>query len=607
MKFRWGSKLLHLKQTMLFVVFGIIISYVSFLSSTILGGIKILNEFQEGVEELFKETPMEKDWLYYSFIQSPDVGNDFMEKVRRFLPKQENEDFQYHIFMKDRSKDEWTILNSSFPYIRGNFPFNTNLQNDLNKTLETGLEIDKAHFFGQEKSRKILIDITGINDSNNYVIELIIQQGGIIRVLKEDRDQLLVYSIMILILSTLIGSIFASRLSKPINIMTDTAIQLASGNLEVEYKKHSPCNRLDDLGVLAQSIETMADNIRHRITSMQTMNRIDRAVLSSVSRKELMFKVSGYISQQFGNTEVVVLEKIEGGYHILASVPEVRESKDKIIWDKDLPDKLRVNAEVLLEINKQDFLSARITCTIIELKNKVFSIPLFQDELFVGILIITVDSLSDQDREALRMLSDQAGVALKSLHDMEQKDVLYKALLRSLTRSVDAKSRWTAGHSDRVAEVADSLADVMNLDEKLKNNIHMGGLLHDIGKMGVPEAILDKPGRLTDEEFTIIKSHPAKGDDILRDIPDFDVVRQITRSHHERWDGSGYPDGLKGEEIPLPARIVTIADVFDAITEDRPYRKGFTIEETINFLTKQRGKLFDPELLDLFLDKIINV
>ncbi|OQY33530.1 MAG: hypothetical protein B6241_07545 [Spirochaetaceae bacterium 4572_59] len=605
MKFRWRSKLLHLKQTMLFVVFGIIISYVSFLSSTILGGIKILNEFQEGVEKFLKDSPMEKDWLYYSFIQSPDVGDMFMKKVRGFLPEQENKDFQYHIFMKNRSNDEWTILSSSYSYTRESFAFDLHLQNDLNKTLETGLKIDKAHFFGQEKTRKILIDITGINDSYDYVIELMIRQGGIIRVLKEDRDQLLVYSIMILILSTVIGSFFASRLSKPINIMTDMAIQLASGNLEVEYKKHSACNRLDDLGVLAQSIETMADNIRHRIASMQTMNRIDRAVLSSVSRKELMYKVSGYISQQFGNTEVVVLERIEGGYHILAAAPKVKESKNRILWDKDLPEKIRVNAEELLEINKQDFLSGRITCTIIKLKNKIFSIPLFQDELFVGILIITVDSLSDQDRETLRMLSDQAGVALKSLHDMKQKDILYKALLQSLTRSVDAKSRWTAGHSDRVAEVADILAVEMNLDEKLKDAIHMGGLLHDIGKMGVPEAILDKPGRLTDKEFTIIKSHPAKGYEILRDIPDFDVVRQITRSHHERWDGSGYPDGLKGEEIPLPARIVTIADVFDAITENRPYRKGFTIDETLKFLTEQRGKIFDPTLLDLFLEKII--
>lgn len=605
MNFRIGSKLLHIKQTMLFVVFGIIISYFSFLSSTILGGMKILNDFKEGVYTLFQETPNEKDWLYNSFIQSPQLGNEFLEKIRHFMPTQENEDFQYHIFMKDRSSEKWILLSSSYSSARGSFPFDSHLERDLNDVLNKGHEMDKAQFFRKDSTRKILIDVTGIYDMNDYVIELLIQQGGIIRFIKQGKDQLIFYSLMVLVLSTLIGSVFASRLSKPIKIMTDTALQLASGNLDQSQKKSS--KRLDDLGVLSRSIDNMAENIRHRITSMQTMNKIDRAVLSSVSRKELMFKVSEYISEQFGNSQVVVLEKMEGGYTILAAVPKMWDSEDKILWERDLPEKIRVNAEVPLEITNRDFLSEQMTSTIGKVKNKIFSIPLFQDELFVGIFIITVDSLSDQDREALRMLSDQAGVAMKSLNDMNQKDKLYKALLLSLTRSVDAKSRWTAGHSDRVAEVADSLAAEIDLDEKLKSAIHMGGLLHDIGKMGVPEAILDKPGPLTDDEFTIIKSHPAKGDDILRDVPDFDVVKQITRSHHERWDGTGYPDGLKGKEIPLPARIITIADVFDAITEDRPYRKGFSIEETSNFLTEQRGKLFDPELLDLFLDKIINI
>ena len=223
----------------------------------------------------------------------------------------------------------------------------------------------------------------------------------------------------------------------------------------------------------------------------------------------------------------------------------------------------------------------------------------------VGVFVITIDFLSDQDWEALKMLADQVGVALKSLHDMQKKEELNKALLLSLTRSVDAKSRWTAGHSDRVAELSDMLANELDLDQKLKDEIHMGALLHDIGKMGVPEAILDKPGPLSSEEFDIIKSHPEKGYTILKDVPDFDVIRQITRHHHEKWDGTGYPMGLAGKEIPLTARIITIADVFDAITEDRPYRKGFSIKETTDFLKEERGKLFDPELLDLFLGIIM--
>ncbi|MBI3814857.1 MAG: HD-GYP domain-containing protein, partial [Nitrospinae bacterium] len=132
-------------------------------------------------------------------------------------------------------------------------------------------------------------------------------------------------------------------------------------------------------------------------------------------------------------------------------------------------------------------------------------------------------------------------------------------------------------------------------------DIELGGLLHDIGKLGTYEAILDKPGKLTDEEFKLIKQHPAKGAEILSPIKQIRHVIPIVRHHHERYDGKGYPDGLKGEEIPMMARIMCIADSVDAMGADRPYRKGLSMDVIIGELKKCSGSQFDPKVVDVFL------
>jgi HD-GYP domain-containing protein (c-di-GMP phosphodiesterase class II) len=130
----------------------------------------------------------------------------------------------------------------------------------------------------------------------------------------------------------------------------------------------------------------------------------------------------------------------------------------------------------------------------------------------------------------------------------------------------------------------------------------VSAILHDIGKIAVPEQILDKPGKLTDEEFDIVKKHSQTGADIIASIPSYETILPGILHHHERWDGKGYPKGLQGENIPLFARIICIADVYDALTEDRPYRKAWSEEEVLKFFEEQKLKMFDPELVDIFLN-----
>ena len=164
---------------------------------------------------------------------------------------------------------------------------------------------------------------------------------------------------------------------------------------------------------------------------------------------------------------------------------------------------------------------------------------------------------------------------------------------------------YTRGHCRRVAGGATELARDAGLDEPELCWFRMGALLHDIGKNHVPRAILEKRGRLTDEEMAIVRQHPVSGAAMVSPLPlPWDVLPMVLH-HHERWDGAGYPDGLAGTAIPFTARILCIADVFDAMTTERPYSRAHTDEEAIRLMRALRGRMFDPELLDLFLGRTL--
>ncbi len=154
-----------------------------------------------------------------------------------------------------------------------------------------------------------------------------------------------------------------------------------------------------------------------------------------------------------------------------------------------------------------------------------------------------------------------------------------ESILFSLAQALEAKDFYTRGHSDRVAELAVKIARRMHVKEGEVESIRRGALIHDIGKIGVKESILLKPGRLTDEEMSHIRTHAARGFDICSPLKSLEPCLDVIRSHHERMDGQGYPDGMKGNTIPMAARIAAVADAFDAMTTDRPYRKGMTTEE----------------------------
>jgi diguanylate cyclase (GGDEF)-like protein len=177
-------------------------------------------------------------------------------------------------------------------------------------------------------------------------------------------------------------------------------------------------------------------------------------------------------------------------------------------------------------------------------------------------------------------------------------------VLHGLVLAVDTKDRYTKRHSEDVARYGVYLARRLDLDPDLVRTIQVAGLLHDVGKIGIPDGILRKPGKLTDAEYDIVKQHVALGDMIVRDVPDIDLVRAGIRHHHERWDGDGYLDRLAGEEIPLIARILAVGDAFSAMTTTRPYRKALDLREALTRLEDAAGTQLDELLVKAFVEGI---
>jgi len=216
-------------------------------------------------------------------------------------------------------------------------------------------------------------------------------------------------------------------------------------------------------------------------------------------------------------------------------------------------------------------------------------------------LLIDITDIKEKEKK-LTQSKDAFFNMLKDLDSTynELKDI-YNNLVIAFSNIIDAKSQWQKGHSERVTDYAISIAKEIGLEDKDVEILRTAALLHDIGKIGTYDVILDKPEKLTDEEFALVRKHTLKGEEILKPIKGLESIRPIIRSHHEKIDGTGYPDGLKGNEIPLLARILCVADAYDSMMSNRPYRSPRGKEYAILELKRCSGTHFDPEVVKAFL------
>jgi putative nucleotidyltransferase with HDIG domain len=236
----------------------------------------------------------------------------------------------------------------------------------------------------------------------------------------------------------------------------------------------------------------------------------------------------------------------------------------------------------------------------------IISVPLKAVGEVIGVINLTdkIDksTFTSNDLKLLTGLATQGAIAIKNFWLFTDIKELFFNTVKSLSSTIDAKDPYTYGHSERVSKIALAVAEELNLSFKEKEIIYLAGLLHDVGKIGIPEKILHKPESLNEKEYAEVKKHPTVSAQIIGTIKQMEEVIPSILHHHERFEGGGYPDGLKGEKIPIGGRILAIADAFDAMTSDRPYRKKFSVKHAIEQIKKYSNIQFDPQVVEAFMN-----
>ena len=258
--------------------------------------------------------------------------------------------------------------------------------------------------------------------------------------------------------------------------------------------------------------------------------------------------------------------------------------------------------------------SAEVNHELIKLFNiqSLLGVPLLRHGMAIGALMIMDkhdrERFGEQDIELAKVFGGHAAIALEnaSLIDKIQQSNLellnaYASTLEGWVRALDLRHKETEGHTQRVTQMTMQLAVIWDCPQEEMEHIQRGALLHDIGKIAIPDEILLKPGRLNEQEWGIMRQHPVYAYQFLSPIPYLQPALHIPHHHHERWDGSGYPDGLQGTGIPLPARLFAVVDVWDALSSDRVYRQAWPRDDVLHYLEHNAGTYFDPAVVEVFL------
>lgn len=367
---------------------------------------------------------------------------------------------------------------------------------------------------------------------------------------------------------------------------------------------------------LVELEQAVVDQLKVRESQLGALMRIGRAINSSLGKRRVLEEVMDrLIELMHAERGFLMLKRPDGAleFEIARGIDRINLEEEAFKVSSTIVERVAETGETILTTNAQEdprfggqmsvaaFRLRSILCAPLKIKDTLIGVIYVDNRARSGIFQI-------QDQNLITAFADQAAMAIDNAQlfdDLQSKnrelEEAYQATLEGWVSALDMRDKETEGHTQRVTVLTQRLARFMGVDDEAMVHITRGALLHDIGKMAIPDSILLKPGALTVEERELIKQHPQLAYDMLRRIEFLLPAVDIPHYHHEKWDGSGYPDGLRGEEIPLAARIFPVVDVWDALTSDRPYRKGLPHDEVKARIKADAGSHFDPQVVEAFL------
>ncbi len=408
-----------------------------------------------------------------------------------------------------------------------------------------------------------------------------------------------------LLVVALLSYVQIRKSMEPLVKLREGTERIANRDFDTQVQVHSG----DEFEDLATSFNAMTDTLRKQFSALTAINNIDRAVLAALSTETILDTILSGIRSVLASDAISVSLASANSDAPWKLVAMVSSGQEKVVRDIQISTAERNE----FGANRDSLWLTGDSATRTYLDVSLFegrgfqaflALPIFTKDELSGVIALAYQqkpAFSGEDLVQARQLVDQVAVALSNTRLIEQLDALNVGALTALARTIDAKSSWTSGHSERVTQTSLLVGRELGLPDKELELIHRGGLLHDIGKIGVPAAVLDKPGKLTEDEWVLMKSHVTIGARILEPIEAYRDVIPIVLRHHEHWDGRGYPDGLVGEEIDFYARVLTVGDVYDAMSSARPYRARMPSADVIAIITKDSGTQFDPEVVKAFL------
>ncbi len=370
----------------------------------------------------------------------------------------------------------------------------------------------------------------------------------------------------------------------------------------------------DEIGGLAEDLNQMADNLekttkgqRQKYSQLTNLYKMSKAITAHRDLDDLLSEVLhqslSLIGAETGSIMLIERDLDQLVIRAAKGLDERTIKTTRVKLGEGISGAVAVTGKALMIKDEEDRVDQGSRA------KDALSVPLVANEKVIGVINANNRADGKFDRDDLRFFSTIAGqiaAAVANTTLVQDTQRAYFETIKVLAAAIDAKDKYTYGHSERVAKYAVTIARQMGLPDEDVTRIEAAAYLHDIGKIGVPDSVLTKDGRLTDEEFAMIKNHPVMAAEILEHInfPWGNIIPGV-RGHHERFDGHGYPDGLAGYDIPFDARIIAVADTFDAMTSNRPYRKALDKNVAITELVKGRGTQLEHEAVDAFIPALL--